>query len=201
MGPGERVNRPVLRSWRRIGVIAFTTAALVALTAGPSSAHSQIISTSPEDGAILASPPTEVRITFDAPLLDDTDTISVNDADGNVVFSTHPRPDGASVAIPWPAGTKPGQYQVAYRIVCGDGHPEIGALKVTINASGAGSSVASTVAVPATSTNAPATTASQTPAAAGSALPLVIAAAVLFGATVAVVGVLAARRRKPEASR
>ena len=156
----------------------------------PASAHSQIISTSPADGAVLDAPPAEVRLVFDAPLLDETDTMSINDADGNVVSSIHPTPEGAEVAIPWPAGTKPGVYQVAYRVVCGDGHPAIGALRLTITGGGAGAAVTAAVS------SAPASTAASA-AAPSSGLPLVALGAAILAVAAIVGAAVMVLRRKP----
>ena len=190
---------------RRLGQGLAALAVLVAvggLGAAPASAHSQLTSTTPADGSVLAVPPPEVRFTFDAPLLQDTDTISINDSEGNVVKSIHPTPEGDSVAIPWPEGTAPGQYQVAYRVVCGDGHPVIGAINLTVNGSAPAASAAPASSAAATAPSPPAATAAATPVAAsdastsssGSLTPLIIGAAVLGAAVVALIVALVARR-------
>ena len=152
-------------------------------------------------------PPPEVRFTFDAPLLQDTDTISINDSEGNVVKSIHPTPEGDSVAIPWPEGTAPGQYQVAYRVVCGDGHPVIGAINLTVNgsapaASAAPASSAAAVAAPSQAETvtsatpaASAVAASDAPASSSSSMmPIIVGAAVLGAAAIALIVALVARR-------
>ena len=195
---------------RRLGQGLAALAVIVAvggLGAAPASAHSQLTSTTPADGSVLAVPPPEVRFTFDAPLLQDTDTISINDSEGNVVKSIHPTPEGDSVAIPWPEGTAPGEYQVAYRVVCGDGHPVIGAINLTVNgsapaasaapassaAAGAAPSQAATVtsATPAAS----AIAASDAPASSSSSMmPIIVGAAVLGAAAIALIVALVARR-------
>ena len=190
---------------RRLGQGLATLAVLVAvggLGAAPASAHSQLTSTTPADGSVLAVPPPEVRFTFDAPLLQDTDTISINDSEGNVVKSIHPTPEGDSVAIPWPEGTAPGQYQVAYRVVCGDGHPVIGAINLTVNGSAPAASAAPASSAAAAAPSQPAATAAATPVAAsdastsssGSLTPLIIGAAVLGAAVIALIVALVARR-------
>jgi len=194
---------------RRLGQGLAALAVIVAvggLGAAPASAHSQLTSTTPADGSVLAVPPPEVRFTFDAPLLQDTDTISINDSEGNVVKSIHPTPEGDSVAIPWPEGTAPGEYQVAYRVVCGDGHPVIGAINLTVNGSAPAASAApasSTAAAASTQTAATtpatpeATTAAASDAPASSStsmLPIIIGAAVLGAAVIALIVALVARR-------
>jgi methionine-rich copper-binding protein CopC len=190
---------------RRVRLLATASAilALGVLGAGPASAHSQLTSTSPVDGAVLDTAPTEVRLTFDSTLLDDTDTISINDENGNVVSSIHPKPEGDSVAIPWPAGTPAGTYQVAYRVVCGDGHPVVGAINVTLTAAAAGASNLATVAASAVASSAassvptPPSPSAAEPAApsSGPPLPLVASALVLAAAALAT-GTIVVRRRR-----
>jgi methionine-rich copper-binding protein CopC len=190
---------------RRVRLLATASAilALGVLGAGPASAHSQLTSTSPVDGAVLDTAPTEVRLTFDSTLLDDTDTISINDENGNVVSSIHPKPEGDSVAIPWPAGTPAGTYQVAYRVVCGDGHPVVGAINVTLTAAAAGASNLATVAASAVASSAassvptPPSPSAAEPAApsSGPPLPLVASALVLAAAAFAT-GTIVVRRRR-----
>jgi methionine-rich copper-binding protein CopC len=190
---------------RRVRLLATASAilALGVLGAGPASAHSQLTSTSPVDGAVLDTAPTEVRLTFDSTLLDDTDTISINDENGNVVSSIHPKPEGDSVAIPWPAGTPAGTYQVAYRVVCGDGHPVVGAINVTLTAAAVGASNLATVAASAVASSAassvptPPSPSAAEPAApsSGPPLPLVASALVLAAAALAT-GTIVVRRRR-----
>ncbi len=184
-------------------VAAFALAAtFLTLGAAPASAgHSQLLSTSPVDGSVLAAPPAEVVFTFDAPLLPDTPTVSINDADGQVVSSIHPAPDGDSVSIPWPEGTAPGDYQVAFRVVCADGQPLIGAITLTITgsadavaASPSTSAAPATTTSPATSATASAASSAPTPA---KGLPIAALLAVAAGiAVIAVVAVVISGRRR-----
>ncbi len=194
------MTSPTMRTRVGRGLAALVvTAAFASLGAAPASAHSQLTSTSPTDGAVLEAPPAEVRLTFDSTLLDDTDTISINDNNGNVVKSIHPKPEGDSVAIPWPEGTAPGVYQVAYRVVCGDGHPVVGALSLTINGSGpAVGAAAAPAAAASTNASAVAIAVDQPPASgpSGSIVPIVAGAAVVGAAAVTLIVALLARRRQ-----
>jgi methionine-rich copper-binding protein CopC len=193
---------PITGRLTRVIATASAILALGVLGAGPASAHSQLTSTSPVDGAVLDAPPTEIRLTFDSTLLDDTDTISINDENGNVVSSIHPKPEGDSVAIPWPAGTPAGTYQVAYRVVCGDGHPVVGAMNVTLTAAAANTasavSAASMAPAPAPAPAPPSPAAAATNPAApapGIPLPLVASVLALAAAAAATVAVVVTRRR------
>ena len=102
--------------------------AFLALGSTPSEAHSQLVSLTPANGAVLAVAPTTVAFVFDEPLLPDLDTISINTKAGVNVVSQRVEPVGNTLSITWPATIDPGTYQVAYRIVSGDGHPVTGAI-------------------------------------------------------------------------
>lgn len=168
-----------------------------AVPVAPAFAHASLTSSSPQDGATLAAPPAEVVFTFDDALLEDTETISINDIDGNVVASQQVTPTGSSMSVPWPGDLASGTYQVAYRVVSADGHPVTGAITFTIAASPStsASAVASASATASASVAASASAAAQdSPSSGPPVLALVAAlAAIAVGAT-AVILALARRR-------
>ncbi|MFZ4485842.1 MAG: copper resistance CopC family protein [Candidatus Nanopelagicales bacterium] len=175
------MKRGTLRASTMVGVITVMLAGAVALGVAPAGAHSQLLSTSPADGAVLAEPPSSVVLTFNEALIPDVDSISINDAMGNVVASRSVEPVGATLSVPWPDGLPAGAYQVAYRVVSGDGHPVIGAIMFTITGAGG---PASGVASQPESSAGPVATAEPvvaSDAAEGSAvMPVVIAALVVI---------------------
>ena len=116
----------------RVLAVAGVLAASALLGAGQAVAHSQLVSTMPADGAILNEPPQSVVLTFDEALIPEVDSISINDDVGTVVASHAVEPVGSTLTVPWPAGLPDGVYQVAYRVVSGDGHPVIGAISFTV---------------------------------------------------------------------
>ena len=130
------------RSTRRAMAILVMMTSSVMLAGGLASAHSQLVSSSPADGATLAEPPTSIVLTFNEALIPDVDSVSINDEFGNVVASQSITPDGAELRVPWPSGLPAGTYQVAYRVVSGDGHPVVGAINFTIAGPGAAPSSA-----------------------------------------------------------
>jgi methionine-rich copper-binding protein CopC len=134
-------------SARRTGLIVVAALAALWLASGLAHAHSQLLSSSPADGATLVEPPARVVLTFNEALIPDVDSVSINDGLGNVVSSQSIEPDGAVLSVPWPAGLPAGTYQVAYRVVSGDGHPVVGAINFTI--AGTNAAAASTVPTPA----------------------------------------------------
>ena len=120
-------------TWRRVAGVAGLLVVMGAslAVASPASAHSQLVSTTPADGAKLTTAPQSVVLTFNEALIPEVDSVSINDADGNVVASQRVQPDGPTITVPWPSGLPAGSYQVAYRVVSGDGHPVVGAIMFT----------------------------------------------------------------------
>lgn len=179
------------------GLVAVALAlAATGLIAGPASAHAQLVSTDPADGATISAPPSTVTLTFDEALLADTETISINDENGNVVASQQATPDGTTVSVPWPAELTAGTFQVAYRVVSGDGHPVTGAFTFTIG--GDVVAAASSAAVPSASS---AATAQATPVAeesgtSGVAVALVVLGAVAILVMIVIVAITMLRRRR-----
>ncbi len=167
----------------RLAGIVLAIAAMSGLGAISAQAHSQLVSSTPANGATLASAPAAVIFEFDEPLLPDLDTVSINDEQGANVYSQKVAPVDNSLTIEWPATLPDGTYQVAYRVVSGDGHPVTGAISFTIgNAAPSSSPVAS------------ASTENSQAQAAMSPWAL-IAAVVLLAASIAVIYLLVKRRR------
>lgn len=121
---------------RRALVAAVLGSLVILVSPMPASAHTELASSTPANGAVLATAPAAVSFTFDEPLLPGVDTISINDADGQNVSSTSVEPRGNTVSTNWPAGLPAGTYQVAYRIVSGDGHPVTGAITFSYGVAG-----------------------------------------------------------------
>jgi len=183
--------------------IVLAAAALATSAIAPADAHSRLVSTSPADGAVLSEPPATVSFTFDEDLLPGTDTISVNDDAGNVIATAAVEPEGATISMPWPAEATSGTYQVAFRVVSGDGHPVTGAISLTVSgqptASGSPSSGAGTESTPPTAESAaptsPAATTPPAPAPRGIAAWLVVVLALIVLALIAFVAVALIHRR------
>lgn len=106
--------------------------ALLMTPAAPTAAHSDLVSSDPADGAVLSAPPASVSLTFSEDLLADVNVISINREDGTSVSVQEIEPQGPTVRAIWPAELTAGSFQVAYRVVSGDGHPVDGAITLTI---------------------------------------------------------------------
>lgn len=119
----------LLGSWLVAGVV----------TAGPASAHALLESTSPEDGAQLATAPAKVTLTF-------SENVSLRAGYVHVVNATGTRADAGDASVSGPTVTVPlrqslpqGGYLVTYRVISSDSHPVGGSLSFVV---GQGSPIA-----------------------------------------------------------
>jgi methionine-rich copper-binding protein CopC len=115
---------------RTVAILAVSTA-MWAFGATTASAHSGLESSNPADGSVVTEAPAAITLTFNEPLLDDADSISLNAADGTNITSAKVQPNGSSIELPWPADLPAGEYQAAFRVVSADGHPVTGAISFT----------------------------------------------------------------------
>jgi len=107
-------------------VIAIGALLIFALAPGSAAmAHTDEVSTDPPADSVLIDMPAQVILTFDEPLLDAGAALVVTSAAGTVVSEDPPIIDGPTIRVNLGAG-QPGRYQVAYRVVSGDGHPVTG---------------------------------------------------------------------------
>jgi copper transport protein len=112
---------------RRLVVLA-AAAVLAACAASQASAHANLVSTSPRDGAVVASPPKEVRVRFDDPVTVGPGNAVVA-AGRRSVLAGAPRVarGGRELVLPL-KGLGDGDYSVRWAIVSDDGHLESGSL-------------------------------------------------------------------------
>ncbi len=114
-----------------VGLLA--VAALLLGGALPASAHAELEGTDPADGAVLATVPDEVTLTFGEDLIDQGNAVTATQV-GAAQRLALPDPvvDGETVTVAWPADADSGEFEVAYRVVSADGHPITGAFTFTI---------------------------------------------------------------------
>ncbi|OXM74452.1 copper resistance protein CopC [Amycolatopsis thermalba] len=142
-------------------------AALVAMvvTATPALAHNVLVSSDPAKGATLDTAPSQVTLTFDAPVQGgNVNQVSVTGpggtqwAEGDVRISSNV----VTVAVR-PLGPA-GQYTVGFRILSADGHPVTGEVPFTLTKAGTGT--------PATASAATGTDTAQPAAQSGGGVPV-----------------------------
>ncbi|MDP9693213.1 UNVERIFIED_ORG: methionine-rich copper-binding protein CopC [Arthrobacter globiformis] len=172
--------------------------ALVALllTAGPASAHDAAESSSPADGATVATAPAKVSITFNnTPLglgsqVKVTDAAGTDWADGKVEIVDNVATQNLREGAP------AGKYSVVWRVVSSDSHPIEGTFSFTATAAAAAAAGAAAAPVQTVGTPQPgATQATGTAPDSSEPFPwsIVIFAAVALGLLITL-GVLARRR-------
>jgi copper resistance protein C len=124
--PAVSVARPGSRRLvvRLITVFAavLTFVALL-LVAGPASAHDQLLSSDPKDGATLDEPPASISLTFSAAPLDTGIEIALVGPDGVAAQGTDIQVDDEVVTAQLPPDLPAGIYDVAWHVVSSDGHP------------------------------------------------------------------------------
>lgn len=118
---------------------------LLTLTgAQAASAHAELLSTTPENGAVLDEAPAEAVLTFNEPvqLIDGSIRLFPGD-DDPLTLDAHV--NNTSVIAALPADLADGAYALSYRVVSADGHPISGAITFTIGDGQAGSATAPVV--------------------------------------------------------
>lgn len=118
------------------------TALLVIGGSIPASAHSSQLDASPPINAVLDAPPEEVRIVFDAPLLDTGSALVVTGPGGVVISDPSPVVDAETITAALDPAAPPGTYTVAYRVVSSDGHTVTSSYEYTVSGAGTASPAA-----------------------------------------------------------
>jgi hypothetical protein len=117
---------------RTLGVLV---CAVLALTmAAPAQAHDQLISSVPEAGATVDSPPSEVTLTFSASIGEEFAQVAVVGQDGTAYQSGDPVVEGPTLTQAVEGLPTGEQITVSYRIVSSDGHPIGGTVPFSIAA-------------------------------------------------------------------
>lgn len=192
---------------RRVAGLAAAVALIAAsvlVVAAPASAHDELLSTSPADGATVDALPEQITLTFSAAIETDLggNQVQVTDASGAALADGAPViTDNVVTQQLTPVGA--GVVSVAWRVVSEDGHPVSGEFSFTV--AGAASSIptASTGAAP-TATQQVTPSPAATPAAAvspPSPVPWIVLGAVLIAAAAGVVYLLISRGRQPPGPR
>ena len=128
---GEQRALPTVRVLLRTVVALVVTGVLLLMAAQAASAHAELVSTTPQDGATLEEPPAEVVLTFNEPVQLLEDSTRLFPGDGSAVdLDAHV--SGSEVIASFPGEMGDGSYALSYRVVSADGHPISGAMTFTI---------------------------------------------------------------------
>ncbi|MGW0698098.1 copper resistance protein CopC [Streptomyces sp. NPDC002867] len=119
-------------------VLAGTLVGALLAGAGPASAHAALITSDPKDGAVVATAPKEVTLTFSEQIAMGDDSIRVLEPSGKRADTAEIRDLGSGgtvrYGVPLHAGLPNGTYTVAWKAVSADSHPVSGAFTFSIGA-------------------------------------------------------------------
>ena len=136
MRAGRRLEGVNLRLARSVAVLLAVAVGMLTPVSS-ALAHTDVVSTVPDAGAVLDTAPGSVTFTFNEELLTASVEASILDSAGALISSVTPEVDGTVVTIPWPEGLPAGGYEVAYRVASGDGHPVTGSVEFSYAAGSA----------------------------------------------------------------
>ncbi|MFI7079326.1 FixH family protein [Micromonospora sp. NPDC049903] len=112
------------------------------LPAAPASAHAVLLGTDPADGAVLATTPAQITLTFNEPVAVRPGGVRLLDAAGEEV-SADSRSVDTTVVLTVPPELPGGTYIVTFRVISADSHPVSGGFSFAV-----GAPSSSAVAVP-----------------------------------------------------
>ncbi|MFI6702217.1 copper resistance CopC/CopD family protein [Streptomyces sp. NPDC050509] len=111
---------------------------VLTVLSGTASAHAALTGSTPEDGAVVATAPQDITLTFSEQIAMGDDSIRVLDPDNKRADTAKIRDLGTGSTVKYGVGLKPGlpdgTYTVAWRAVSADSHPISGAFTFSIGA-------------------------------------------------------------------
>jgi copper resistance protein C len=106
--------------------------------AGPASAHTRLVSTTPVNGAEVDASPNDVTLTFNEPVREKYSEVVVTGPEGGTWQVGKLTQAGSTISQALvPLGPK-GTYTVAWRVVSADGHPVAGTFSFVLTTAGEG---------------------------------------------------------------
>ncbi|WP_326969068.1 copper resistance CopC family protein, partial [Arthrobacter sp. CG_A4] len=116
-------------------LIAALTMVLV-VPAAPAWAHAELVSTTPDEGAVVAETPSPVELAFDESVSLVPDGFQLYDGSGG--HRTVPvEAVDATVRVTLPSDLAEGSYVLGWRVISDDSHPESGVLPFAVGRAGA----------------------------------------------------------------
>ncbi|WP_405630688.1 copper resistance CopC/CopD family protein [Streptomyces sp. NBC_01174] len=132
---------PIRRPLAAVALLATLISLLFGLVlagASPASAHAALTGSDPQDGAVVATAPEEVTLTFSEQIAMGDDSIRVLDPTGKRADDGAPRDltSGGAVryGVQLHSGLPDGTYTVAWQAVSADSHPVSGAFTFSVGA-------------------------------------------------------------------
>ena len=147
--------------FKRFGASLLVAGVALLSAATPAMAHAELKSSDPARGASLATPPTQVKLTFSGPVTLAADPIQITGPENAKWTVGRAEVAGAVVTAPVQAVGPVGEYTLRYKVIFEDSHESSGTVKFNLSAPAAPPS-SSSAAAPASSV-APATSANPAP--------------------------------------
>ncbi|MGW0772914.1 copper resistance protein CopC [Streptomyces sp. NPDC002835] len=133
-----RFGRSPARVLLAVLVLAGTLLGVLLAGSTPASAHAVLTGSNPKDGAVVATAPEEVTLTFSEEIAMGDDSIRVLEPSGKRADTAEVRDLGAGGAVTYGVALHPGlpdgTYTVAWQAVSADSHPVSGAFTFAIGA-------------------------------------------------------------------
>jgi copper transport protein len=114
-------------------VLAWAGAAVV-LSAGPASAHAELVGASPASGAALDRAPTQLRLDFSEGVTQIPSALRLLGSDGAPAALGASKVVGHTLTVELPGPLADGGYVFVYRVISADSHPVGGAVTFTVGA-------------------------------------------------------------------
>ncbi|MGW1813208.1 copper resistance CopC/CopD family protein [Streptomyces sp. NPDC002125] len=132
---------PIRRPLAAVALLAALISLLFGMVlagASPASAHAALTGSDPQDGAVVATAPEEISLTFSEQIAMGDDSIRVLDPSGKRADAGAPRDltSGGAVryGVQLHSGLPDGTYTVAWQAVSADSHPVAGAFTFSVGA-------------------------------------------------------------------
>ncbi|MFB7826680.1 copper resistance CopC family protein [Streptomyces hydrogenans] len=148
----SRAARTAVRSL----LLPLAVGGLLAVSAPPAAAHTELNGSDPANDAVLDAVPRTVTLTFSDPMSQAYAQLAVTGPDGAALGDGAPAVAGREVTLSLKEARTAGRYTVGYRVVSADGHPVSGTSAFIVRPARTTPSAAATPATP-SGTNPPAT--------------------------------------------
>ena len=122
----DSVSTPVTRVTAMLAALALSL-----LLTAPVLAHAELVESTPEDGAALATSPTEVELRFSEPLIADRSSFRLVGPEGDMGTGEVTSDNGRVMTLSG-LDLAPGAYEVRWTAATDDGHIERGRLDFTV---------------------------------------------------------------------
>lgn len=124
---------PAVARWRPAAVLSLLALALALMAPAVATAHAELLSTDPADGATVEGSPTEISATFNEALSAEGSGLSLRDAAGQRIAVGDVDPDDEErLVITDVPDLAPGEYEARWTARSDDGHLERGTWTFTV---------------------------------------------------------------------